>query len=246
MALNGYANYSRQMPIGKTEVSYSLRYEDRQQIAMAPNSAIIGEALTLNTISPVALGQIRVVPGSVSVWNQTRSQSYTEGIDYVLTVVSLTTRIQRVPSGNILDGQTVLVDYEIDVGGTYANTQLDQSVGLSFMPAPYMSFFLRYSDSTAKLTSGSPTSFLNGYTSTVYGFNANGPLWFSPRFFGRCFFKELFGIFMGNGFWIGIFWNFSVLLTICNIWAKTTIKNFNAIAKIGNIFFGFSLQFSCV
>ncbi|MBP6007040.1 MAG: hypothetical protein KA740_05005 [Rhodoferax sp.] len=183
MALNGYANYSRQMPIGKTEVSYSLRYEDRQQIAMAPNSAIIGEALTLNTISPVALGQIRVVPGSVSVWNQTRSQSYTEGIDYVLTVVSLTTRIQRVPSGNILDGQTVLVDYEIDVGGTYANTQLDQSVGLSFMPAPYMSFFLRYSDSTAKLTSGSPTSFLNGYTSTVYGFNANGPLWFSPRFF---------------------------------------------------------------
>ena len=37
MALNGYANYSRQMPIGKTEVSYSLRYEDRQQIAMAPD-----------------------------------------------------------------------------------------------------------------------------------------------------------------------------------------------------------------
>ena len=79
-------------------------------------------------------------------------------------------------SGNILDGQELLVDYTFDVGGTYANAQLDQNVDLSFNLSRRADIYLRYGESMPRVTSGVPASPLNTVRSTLYGVRAEMPM----------------------------------------------------------------------
>ncbi|MBL0125667.1 MAG: hypothetical protein IPP88_24395 [Betaproteobacteria bacterium] len=105
-------------------MSYSVRYDQRTQTASGAKTAIVGERIVLNGTAPAALLQARVTAGSVVVTNASRTQVFIEGIDYVLTIIGNSTRVQSLLSGSILDGEAVLVDYLFDIGGTYANTEL--------------------------------------------------------------------------------------------------------------------------
>jgi hypothetical protein len=117
-----------------------------------------------------------VTAGSVTVHNTARTQTFTEGIDYTLTVVGLETRIQRQVAGSILDGQDVLIDYAYDAGGTFAYTQTDQNWNVGWAYANLLNVYFRHLDSSPKLTSGAPTFSLNTVSSNVYGARADVPL----------------------------------------------------------------------
>jgi hypothetical protein len=124
----------------------------------------------------VPLLQELIAIGTVVVSNLTRTQVFVEGRDYVLTLIGLKLRIQRVIGGNILDGQEVLTDYAYSNGGTYAISQLDNSVNLNWGLKNYLGLFVRYLDSAPTLNSGTPTSPLNPAKSTLYGSRAELPL----------------------------------------------------------------------
>ena len=51
---------------------------------------------------------------------------------------------------------------------------------------------------------------------------------------------------MGDILGFGVFWNFGVLLTVGDVRPKTAFENFDAIAKVGNIFLRLCLQFGYV
>ena len=121
--VDGSVNYTRALPLGSVQAGYSLRFEKRNQTASDTQVAILGERVILPSTTAVALSRKLVAVGSVLVQNATRSQTFVEGIDYALSVVGVTTRVQRLLSGNILDGEEVLIDYTFDIGGTYASTQ---------------------------------------------------------------------------------------------------------------------------
>ncbi len=161
---------------GTLATSYSVRYTKREQNAAQPQASVAGETVSLSGTTPVALAQQRVVAGSVTVSNLTRTQVFTEGIDYQLSVVGVTTRIQRVPGGNILDGQSVLVDYVHEVGGTFTFDQVDQTVNLGWSVGSYFSVYYRYLDSSPQLMSGEPTTQLNTVRSNLYGSRADVPI----------------------------------------------------------------------
>lgn len=173
---DGSVRYQRDLPVGTGQASYGLRYERRDQQSTAPQTSVIGERLTLASTVFVTLVRQRVIAGSVTVSNVDRTQTFVEGLDYLLTVVGLDTRIQRLIGGNVADGQEVLVDYAYDVGGTYAFSQLNQNLSLSWTPTRYINVYFRYFDAAPHIISGAPTFQLNTVRSSTYGTRADMPL----------------------------------------------------------------------
>ncbi len=173
---DGSVNFAQPLPLGTFYISYSARYDERDQTASAPLTNVIGESIALPGVQPVALAQNKVTPGSVLVSNTTRTQVYVEGIDYALSLVGQTTRIQRLLGGNIVDASDVLVDYSFDVGGSYASAQWDQNLSLNWAFKQYVNAYVRYQDTAPKVLSGTPTAPLNTVQSTLYGLRAEVPL----------------------------------------------------------------------
>ncbi len=168
--------YQHALPLGSVQVNYAVRRDLREQKAVANQTAVIGERVTLTGIAYSPLSHQHVVGGSVLVSNNTRTQSFVEGSDYTITVVGLEMRLQRLIGGNIVDGQEVLVDYSYDVGGTYAYAQSDQTLNINWSLRNYVSVYLRFIESTPRLTSGSPTFQLNTVHGSLYGVRADMPL----------------------------------------------------------------------
>lgn len=173
--VDGSAQYKRALGPGVLSASHAVRFDQRDQQASA-RANIIGESVTLTGTTPVALSQPRVIATSVVVNNATRTQTFTEGIDYLLSVLGLQTRLQRLVGGNILDGQELLVDYAFDPGGTFAFNQIDHTLSLDWTLGSYLNVYFRYFDSAPKLVSGVPSSPLNAVESTLYGARGEFPL----------------------------------------------------------------------
>jgi hypothetical protein len=174
--VDGSARYERPLLAGVGQASYGLRYDVRDQQAVANVTNVIGERIVLVGTAYNPLSHQRVTAGSVVVSNVTRTQTFIEGLDYTLTVIGLETRLQRLIGGNILDGQEVLVDYSYDVGGTYAYAQTDQTLNLSWGLRNLVNVYYRYYDSAPHLTSGTPTFQLNTIRSHLIGTRADVPL----------------------------------------------------------------------
>lgn len=103
--------YIRNIPIGVLTITngYAYRLEDND--IDAESSQVLGEAHTLIGTTPEFLARSNIDASSVVVTDSTRTTTYIEGIDYVLTVVGESLAIQRNIFGGIADGETVLVDY---------------------------------------------------------------------------------------------------------------------------------------
>lgn len=166
---DGSAQYQVPLAGGNGTAGLALRAETRDQTAFAARAPVLGERLVLTGLATSNLGQPRVVPGTVVVSNLARTQVYVEGIDYVLTLVGLQTRIQRRVGGVILDGQEVLVDYAYDVGGTYGLTQTDRTLNLGWNYRNLLSAWYRRLEAKPVLTSGLPTAPLNAVRADLFG-----------------------------------------------------------------------------
>jgi hypothetical protein len=183
--------YRHALLLGEAQASYLVRYDQREQQAGVPSTKVIGERLVLPGTTVVALVRQHVTAGSVVVSNATRTQTFTEGRDYLLTVVGAETRVQRLVGGAILDGQEVLVDYSFDLGGTFTYTQRDQTANLSWGLARYFSLYARRYDSLPSLKEGLPTFPLNEIHSTLSGARADFPFkWSFEAGFGASVERE--------------------------------------------------------
>jgi hypothetical protein len=174
--VDGSLRYQQALPVGVAQVSYGLRYDQREQHASATQTGTIGERITLTGNAFVALGHQHVNTASLIVTNVTRTQTFVAGIDYTLTLIGAETRLQRLIGGAILDGQELLVDYSYDVGGTFAYTQADQTLNLNWGLKNYVNAYVRYLDSEPRLGSGTPSYPLNVVRSNLYGVRADVPL----------------------------------------------------------------------
>ncbi len=172
----GSARYTQPLPVGTAYAAYAFLVGVRDQQAKSATVAVYGEALPLPGVTPVPLKRANVVAGSVVVNNATRTQVYVEGLDYLLSVAGQTTRVQRQPAGNILDGETVLVDYSYGTGGTFGYRQLDNAVDLGWNLGSYGNVHLRYRDAPQTLTSGDPAFPLNSIRSWMATVQADIPI----------------------------------------------------------------------
>jgi len=74
-------------------------------------AAVVDEAVTFRDPLPVFLAQRNIDPISIAVRDATRAIIYLPGIDYIVIPTGDTVALQRVFTGRIPNGQTVLVTY---------------------------------------------------------------------------------------------------------------------------------------
>jgi len=181
------ANYnithSRPVGLGSLKVSYSGSLDYRDQTSPEGTLRMLSEAHILVDTTPVTLRNDFVITNDpinypLEVWNEGRTQRFTENQDYRVLVVGSKTQIQRiaVDEGGIISGQTVLVDYFYETGGTFAYDLQSNNLHLSWFPLSFYELYARYLNSTQTLQEGIPLTPLNSLTSVTYGLRADRPL----------------------------------------------------------------------
>jgi hypothetical protein len=174
--LSGEANIQHDTSVGQLNMSLGLGYRLDDRESQSPRIVVEEEPVTFVGTVPIPLSRDFVVVETVVVRNATGTQTYIEGFDYLLSEVGSTTRIERIISGSILDGETVLVDYESETGGTFEYSQINQSLSADFKFARFHNIFFRYYSSRQNLQSGSPTLPFNSVEAIEVGLREQIPL----------------------------------------------------------------------
>ncbi len=169
--------YTRPWEHAVLRLNAGLIYDQNDRAATAALVDRIGESITLVDAIPVTLAQefIDTATIPIRVFNQARTQEYTL-TDFRIIVIGTRTQIQRLATGTILDGQTVLVDYAFQTGGTAGYSYFSQSYLASLTLYRYYTVYARYFGADYRLTSGAPTLPLNSSRNTLYGLRVDQPL----------------------------------------------------------------------
>jgi hypothetical protein len=169
-------NYQKSMRIGTLSLGANAAKARTDQESTAATVQVFDEAIVLLGTVPVALANDFVIPGTVVVRNVDKTQVFVEDIDYRLTVVGSVTRIERLINGNILDGETVLVDYEYRTSGTAEFDTLRPGATMSFSFPKFVSATVRYYRQDTELLSGELTTPINDQKVLEYSVFADVPI----------------------------------------------------------------------
>lgn len=114
--------YNRRNRFGHLYANLALAYDTEEVEGDNGRRIILDEAHTLRDPIPVTLRNRNVIRESVIVTDSGNRRVLRAGIDYLVIQIGNATRLQRLRTGLIADGDAVLVDYLIR---TPANGQLD-------------------------------------------------------------------------------------------------------------------------
>jgi hypothetical protein len=170
------ANYQKNMRFGTLGLGANIAKARTDQESTADTVQVFDEAVTLIGTVQVDLANEFVVPGTVVVRNFDKTQVYVEDFDYRLVVVGSVTRIERLLNGNILDGETVLVDYEYRTSGTAEFDTLRPGASMSFTFPRFVSAAVRYSRQDTEVLSGELTTPINDQEVLEFSVYADVPI----------------------------------------------------------------------
>jgi len=186
IGLTSRGSYKKTFRRSQLNVSLGLGYELKDRESLATEISIIEEVVVLVGTLPISLSRDFVIGDSVIVRNETSTQILDEGVDYRLIEIGSQTQIERLIGGSILDGETVLVDYEAQTGGTFEYSQTSQTVNADFKFAKYHNIFLRYRNNKQVLESGFSTLPFNSVKSVEIGLREQLPLrWMGLQIYGE-------------------------------------------------------------
>jgi hypothetical protein len=114
--------YNRKNPFGHLFANLALAYDTEDVRGDNGARLVLNESGTFRGPLGIILRNRNVLPGSVVVTDTANRRIFLSGRDYVVVQQGEWTRIYRVATGNILDDETVLVDYQYD---TPADGKLD-------------------------------------------------------------------------------------------------------------------------
>lgn len=173
----GAIGYNRNIRDGSMQLGASMRADQTDQSTGSTDIVqVFDENVTLVGTTPVALQNNFVIISTIVVTNQANTQTFVEGLDYDIRVIGSVTEIQRLIGGNIVDGQTVLVDYEYRSGGNVKFNTLSQNYFSNFKLFKFHDLFARYRRLDQKVKSGQPTTPLNDIENVLVGASVEYPL----------------------------------------------------------------------
>ncbi|UCC30148.1 MAG: hypothetical protein JSU86_18360 [Phycisphaerales bacterium] len=123
-------DYYRHNPWGRLEADYSIRLEREDREGAFQAGERIEEPKTFRDPNPVILTTPRIDIGSIVIKDEDLVTVYRMGRDYTVRTVGNQVEIERVPTGRIVDGQTVLIDYIFELGGTFKLDTISQNLGV--------------------------------------------------------------------------------------------------------------------
>jgi hypothetical protein len=167
--------YKRRLPFGAMSIGGSFNFDRTDQDSDTDTNTVFDESHVLTGIDEVPLNEDFVVTATVVVTNVPKTQTFVEDLDYRLVTRGATTSIERVVTGNILDGQEVLVNYDYLTGGTVEYDTINQGINFGFTHR-YGGAHFRFSDRTNDVRSGVATTPLNDERNLIIGGNIDYPL----------------------------------------------------------------------
>ncbi len=109
--------YRRKNRLGSFHGNLSLSFDRSHVQGHDGPRVVLDESATMRDPVPVRLRNRFVQPGSVLVTDATNRRVYVQGVDYLVVQTREVTRVSRVVTGRIADGDTVLIDYRYEVPG---------------------------------------------------------------------------------------------------------------------------------
>jgi hypothetical protein len=106
-------DYTKRVPLGTLHAGLGLGY-DHQEIDAHGVTNVIDSVGTFTDPQPIVIAAPNVVPGSLVVTDPSGLLLFTPGVDYTVTQLGTRTEIDRVIGGRISNGDTVLVDYQLE------------------------------------------------------------------------------------------------------------------------------------
>ncbi|MBU0716776.1 MAG: hypothetical protein KJ749_00875 [Planctomycetes bacterium] len=123
-------NYRRTNPWGMLLGDYSFHVNAEDRVGPYQAAERFDEAHIFSEPDPVVLTEPRVDISSIVIRDDDRITVYLETQDFTVHKIGDRVEIHRVPTGRIADGQTVLIDYLVQIGGTYRLTTVGQMFSL--------------------------------------------------------------------------------------------------------------------
>jgi hypothetical protein len=173
----GAIAYQKDIRNGSMQFGSTMRFDQTDQSTGGTSIVqVFDESVTLVGTTPVALQNDFVVVSTIVVTNQPNTQTFIEGLDYDVRVIGSVTEIQRLIGGNIIDGQTVLVDYDYRSAGDVKFNSFNQNYFSNFKLFRFHDFFARYRRLDQSVKSGQPTTPLNDIENILLGARVEYPL----------------------------------------------------------------------
>ncbi|RMF61702.1 MAG: hypothetical protein D6748_01030 [Calditrichaeota bacterium] len=121
--------YTKKIPTGLLQLHYNFEFRKLDRDANLITVSIVDEQHTLDDQSTVLLDNPFVDLSTVLVTDETGTIIYQENIDYILIPRGDFVEIRRLPGGQIENGQTVYIDYEVTQQIGFRYDQISKSWG---------------------------------------------------------------------------------------------------------------------
>ena len=153
---------------GRLSITMNAFGEIRDRDPKEQSGQVFDERVTLSS-APVALSNPDVDDTSIVVTDLSGGIVYVRGADYVVIVTGRITQIQRLVTGAIADGETVLVDYEYQLvaKSNILASGINQNTSLSV--GDFLTLYVRSTNNGQQLRSGSPDAQLESYDGFAVG-----------------------------------------------------------------------------
>ncbi len=161
-------DYRKKNRWGVLRGTYRLRFERRDQSEGQVDFEVVDRPSTFVAFEPLVLQDDNITRASIMLLREDRTELYEEGRDYVLTPVGDGIEIERVATGRIEDGETVLVSYRFRIVGGFDLDTLNQSFSLrqefAFGLSPYYRFAQQRQDMSPPGASGITPEDIDAHT----------------------------------------------------------------------------------
>ncbi len=129
---NGQLEYTKLVPKGRFDSTVGAGMNFQQNSEQGSTISVIDEPHTFNDPFPIVLSRRNIVEGSVRMTGLGGFPTYIENTDFTVQYFPDRAEVRIVAGRGIVDGQTLLFDY--DVGPEQANdiTTLDTSINLRY------------------------------------------------------------------------------------------------------------------
>jgi hypothetical protein len=171
-------DYRKKNRWGVLLANYSFRAQTEEREGTGQNFEVLDERGTFVDPEPIVLNNTNVVIASIQVTAEDRLTLYRRGEDYRVTLVGDRVEIERVPTGRILDRQTVLIDYIWMLAGDFTLDTLNHNLSVRQNFTFGLSPYYRLRDQDQEVSPEDATGVLpEDITAHIYGAEfQKGPL----------------------------------------------------------------------
>ena len=125
-------NYQKRVPYGKLIADMGASYDQQSNSLRSGPLPVVNQSLSLIDFQPFTLAQQNVVPASVVIRDATSGRIFTPGIDYFVTPLPGGLQLTRTPGGAIVDGQPLLLNYNLGAAPPSELTTTGFGLGLRY------------------------------------------------------------------------------------------------------------------